>query len=271
MSQPAQRVRGKYGRKHADPARSRRLLERYLDPRAALARAGLPPVTWTADVDRSSKVPSFPMYGNDQIGDCTIAGLAHLLGAVSAYGSGTEVMFSDAEVQKTYSRVGGYVPGNPDTDNGCLCLDVLNDAQANGMADTSGKVHKVAAHAQLGNPADEELLAQCLQVFGSVYVGFNVQQVIEAEFEQGQVWTWQPGGQVIGGHCVVLQRRYPCGSMHGVLEYITWGARQRADFGWQARAVEEAHVVITPEWLRANGTTVEGLDLRQLLADSQLV
>lgn len=262
---------GKYGCLPPDPQRPARILERYLDPRARLARTGLPPVSWTADVDRSSQVPSFPMYGNDRLGDCTVAGLGHLLGAVSTYGSGAEAMFSDAEIEKTYSRVSGYVPGNQATDNGAFCADVLDDAAANGMTDLNGTVHKVLGHARLGNPADEELVAQCLDVFGSLYVGFTVQQHMEAEFGQGQVWTWQPGDAEVGGHCVVLQRRYPCGSRHGVLEYVTWGARQRADFAWQAHAVSEAHVVITSEWLRAAGTTVEGLDLQQLLADSQLV
>jgi len=271
VSHPAPRVPGKYGRLSPDPGRPRLTLEKYLDPRTPLSAAGLPPVSWTADVDRSSQVQQIPMYLNNELGDCTIAGLAHLFGAVSVYGGRAEALFADAEIERTYSRVGGYVPGNPATDQGCACADVLEDARVNGMTDVNGNVHKVAGHAQLGNPADEELVAQCLDVFGSLYVGFNVQQSIEAEFSAGQVWTYTPGEPYVGGHCVVLQRRYPCGSMHGVLEYWTWGARQRADFGWQANTVEEAHVAITDDWIRANGTTVEGLDLVQLLADMAYV
>lgn len=258
---------GKYGRKPFDPEKPRLVLERYLDPRQRLTRAGLPPVAGTADVDRSSRVPAIPMYLNDAIGDCTIAGEAHLVGAVSVYSGHPEVLFADSEVQAVYSRVGGYVPGDPATDQGCNMADVLADLKANGITDVNGVSHQAEGYASLGNVADEDLLAQCLEVFGSVYVGFNVQQHMEAQFSAGQVWTWRPGDAVVGGHCVVLQRRYPEGSMHGILEYWTWGARQRADFGWQAHAVEEAWVVVTRDWIEANGTTVEGLDLTSLLAD----
>lgn len=199
--------------------------------------------------------------------NCTIAGEAHLIGAQSVYAGRPEVLFANSEVQSVYSRVGGYVPGNPSTDNGCEMSDVLADLKQNGINDTAGVNHKCEGYASLGNPADEDLLAQCLDVFGSVYVGFNVQQHMETEFSNGQVWTWQPGDSLVGGHCVVLQRRYPEGSMHGVLEYWTWGARQRADFTWQARAVEEAWVVVTRDWIAANGTSVAGMNLPTLLAD----
>lgn len=263
-------VPGKFGRKPFNPEVKHLVFEKYLNPRAKLARPGLPPVAWTEDVDRSSEVSSIPMYLNDQLGDCTIAGIGHLYGAVSVYGGHPEVLFEDAEIQAVYSRVGGYVPGEASTDQGCNMADVLADNKANGITDTAGTVHKNLGYARLGNPADEELVGQCLDVFGSLYVGFNVQSHMMSEFP-GQVWTWQPGDSLEGGHCVVLQRRYPCGSVHGVLEYWTWGERQRADFGWQANAVEEAWVVVTPEWITANGTSVEGMDLQQLLADMAYV
>jgi hypothetical protein len=211
------------------------------------------------------------MYLNDQLGCCTIAGLAHLFGAMSAYGSGTEALFDNSVIQATYSAVGGYVPGDPSTDNGCVMQDVLAYARANGMADTTGKVHKVLGSARMGNPADELLLGQVLDVFGSVYVGFDVQPVIEQEFDNGQPWTYAPGEPVIGGHCVVLQKRDPARSEVGILNYVTWGALQRATFPWQAHCVSEAWAVVSEDWVRSNGTTVEGMDLQQLLSDMAYV
>lgn len=271
MTQPA-RLPGKLGRLPMDKTRPRLTLERYLDPRTPLSRAGLPPVGWHQDVDRSSQVPSIPMYMNDRLGCCTIAALAHMFGAWTVYAGAAagEALFSDEEIVTVYSRVGGYVPGDSSTDQGCLCSDVLADAQSVGITDVRGTVHKVAGYAAMGNPADEYLLAQLLDVFGAVYVGFDVQQHMMTEFSQHQVWTWLTGDQDVGGHCVPLQRRAPTGpGIHGVLEYWTWGTRQRADFRWQANAVEEAWVPVTEDWIRANGTTVEGLDLAQLLADAQ--
>jgi hypothetical protein len=260
---------GKYGRNPLDPARPRLTLERYLDPRVALAVGGLEPVPLDWDVDRASEVASWPMYLNDTLGDCTIAEEGHMFGAVTRYAQGDEVLFADAEIQTVYSRVGGYVPGEASTDNGCVIADVLADARAVGMTDTSGKVHKVAGYAMFGNPADEELLGQVLAVFGTICTGINVQQQMEAEFSDGKPWTWRKGAPSIGGHCVALQRRFGTGA--APLEYVTWGALQTATPEFQAHAVEEAWAVVTEDWVRANGTTIDGINLEQLLADMELV
>jgi hypothetical protein len=263
------RQAGKYGRRPFDPARRRLTLERYLDPRAPMSRAGLPPVPLTQDVDRASRVTSWPMYLNDQLGDCTIAAIGHMYGAWTTYATGTEALFSDDQVQATYSRIGGYVPGDPSTDNGCVMADVLADQQANSMTDTAGHPHGVAGYAAFGNPGDEDLLGQVLDVFGSAYVGINCQASILTEFSNGEPWTWTPGEAVEGGHAICLQRRL--GSGDAPLEYVTWGALQAATVNFQANAAEEAWAVVTHDWLAANGTSVEGLDLQQLLADMAYV
>lgn len=263
------RQAGKYGRLAPDPGRPRLTLERYLDPRNPMSRQGLPSVPLTDDVDRASAVPSWPMYLNDSLGDCTIAGIGHFYGALSQYGHGSEALFADTEIQAVYSRVGGYVPGDPSTDNGCVMGQVLADQKATGITDTAGKVHKVAGYAGFGNPHDLNLLGQVLEVFGTVYVGCNVQQQMEQAFADGQPWTWVPGDEIIGGHAICLQRRL--GSGNAPLEYVTWGALQPATTAFQAYAVEEAWAVVTEDWVRTNGTTVEGLDLQQLLSDMRYV
>lgn len=262
---------GMLGRLPMDPARPRLTLERYLASDAPLRKGGLPAVPMTQDVDRASRVASWPMYVNDQLGCCTISAAAHQFGAWSTYAGRPEVMFSDDEIVTAYSACGGYVLGDPGTDQGCVMADVLAYLKHTGMTDTSGKVHKVAGYAALGNPADENLVGQVLDVFGSLYVGFDVQNHMMAQFEAGQVWTWWPGDALVGGHCVPLQRREPAGSRHGILDYVTWGEVQHADFGWQAHAVSEAWAVVTQDWIEADGDTVEGLNLSQLLADMRYV
>jgi hypothetical protein len=259
---------GKFGRLPFDPERPRLVFEKYLDPRTPLSAAGLPPVSLYENVDRASKVSSWPMYCNDQVGCCTISALGHMYGAWATYSGRDEALFADSEITSVYSRNSGYVPGNPATDTGCNMASVLADQVANGMEDNAGELHKVLGYAAFGNPADEDLLGQALDVFGSVYVGFNVQQENMTEFGTG-VWTWTPGAPFIGGHCVPLQRRLPAGSRHGILQYVTWGELQLADFGFQAHLVEEAWVVVTQDWVQANGVTVAGMNVVQLLADMQ--
>jgi hypothetical protein len=148
--------------------------------------------------------------------------------------------------------------------------DVLADARRNGITDTKGKVHKLLGFAALGNYADQELLAQVADVFGSVYVGFNVEQSNETQFDEGLAWTYTPGDTIVGGHCVVLQRRFG-GKPAAPYEYVSWGALVSATQSFQANLVEEAWAAVSEDWVRACGTTVEGLDLKQLLADMAYV
>lgn len=271
------RTPGKYGRLAPDPAKPVLTLERYLDPRAALKLGGLPAVGLDQDVDRASEVTDWPMYLNDQIGDCTIAGLGHMFGALSRYGQGTEALFSDDVIQHVYSSISGYDPaaGPPDdnpTDAGCQMSDVLKFAHRNGMPDTSGKLHKVAGYARLGDPRNGSLIGQVLDVGGTVYTGINCQAVIQREFQENKPFTWQKNGEVEGGHCIVLQRRKPkAAASAGTLGYVTWGALAEATVGFQDHAVEEAWFVISGDWLNDKGDSVEGLDLSQLLSDMKYV
>lgn len=67
--------------------------------------------------------------GNDQIGDCVIAWILHSLGLVQyAACNGPPFAATLTQAVQLYSAIGGYVPGNPWTDNGCdptVALDYL--------------------------------------------------------------------------------------------------------------------------------------------------
>lgn len=261
---------GKYGRLPFDPERRHLVLERYLDPRVKLTRAGLPPVAPAADVDRATAVTSWPMYLNNQLGDCTVAAAAHMLAAMCVYAGFPEPSFADDVILHAYSAVSGYIPGDQATDSGALCSDVLAYLKATGIPDTAGKVHRVAGYARIGNAADLDLIGQVLDVGGTVYTGVDVQQHMVQQFADRQPWTYQPGDQVEGGHCINLQRRQGAG-VAAPLEYVTWGALQAADPVFQAQLVQEAWFVASEDFIRASGTSVEGMDLQQLLADAQYV
>src|SRR5271170_2323534 len=104
---------GHYGRKkpHPEPAHPRVTLEDHVD---FTVLPVLPSV-----IDWCSKVKDWPMYLNDQLGCCTWAEVGHALEAWTAY-AGTEVDIPQSYVLTGYEAVGGYVPGNPSTDNGCV-------------------------------------------------------------------------------------------------------------------------------------------------------
>jgi hypothetical protein len=227
----------------------------------------LPPVPLTADVDRATQVTSWPMYLNDQLGDCTVAGAGHMFAAMSVYAGNPEPLFSDEVITATYSAVSGYVPGDPSTDNGADMQTVLQYLKTTGMTDTAGTTHQVAGYALFSDPSAEMLLGQVLNLFGTVYVGIDCPQSAEQQFADGVPWTYVPGSAAAGGHCIVLQHRYPAGAEVDIDEFVTWGALQRANFGFTGHYAAEAYAVVSQDWIDVNGTSITGFDLQQLLAD----
>lgn len=267
MTTPA-RQHGKGGRIPRNPERPVPILEQYIVPRSDLAVASsLTRIPLSAEVDRSSKVPSWPMYANDSLGDCTCAAAGHMVTAWSAFGSGAAVSFTDTVIIGLYSKAGGYVPGDPSTDNGADMQTVLEVLRQDGIADTSGKVHKVAAYAMFGNSANEVLRGSVLETFGTVYDGFNCPESALTEFDNGQVWTYEPASPNDGGHAVCMQHRYPAGSEQGISEWVTWGALQRGTFGFIAQYFDESYCVVSQDYVDAAGVSPDGYDLEQLLAD----
>lgn len=229
---------------------------------------GLPVVAATADVDRATEVTSWPMYKNDSLGDCTVAGIAHVIGAMAVYGGHPLPLFADAEIVRVYSAVAGYNPQTGAGDNGANMQTVLDYIKANGITDTAGKVHKVVAYAALRNPADTTQLAEVLNTFGAAYVGINCPQSAQSQF--GKLWTYRRFSPIEGGHAIGFHRREPL-SASGPIVYSTWGALQPATTGFHKRYTEEAWAVVSADWLEANGESPEGLDVTQLLADMSLV
>lgn len=264
-------IHGLYGRNQPDLTKFMPRLEDYNTPGPMRVAAGLPNIPGTINIDRATDVPQWPMYLNDQLGDCTIAGMGHLFGAMSVYGGHPFALFNDSVIQSTYSAIGGYVPGQPNTDQGCAMPDVLKYMSSTGMTDEAGKTHKVAAWAAFGNPTDATLLSQVLAIFGGVYLGINCPQSAETEFDNHQVWTYVTNSPIAGGHAIAMHHRKPYGSQVGVFDFSTWGALQWATLSFISGYVEEAYVVITEDWIRTNGTSMFGLNLKQMLADMTYV
>jgi hypothetical protein len=232
------------------------------------AGGGLPVVAPADNVDRATDVTSWPMYDNDTLGDCTVAGIAHVISAMAVYGGNPLPVFSDNEIIRVYSAVGGYVPGDPNTDQGANMQTVLDYIKLNGMTDEAGKLHKIVAYAAFGNPKDTNLLAGVLNTFGAAYVGINCPASAQTQF--GKLWSWQPCSPIEGGHAIGFHRRAPLAGQ-GPIVYSTWGALQPATLGFHKHYATEAWAVVSQDWLEANGLSLEGLNLAQLEADMHYV
>ena len=216
-----------------------------------LKSAALPPTP--AVVDYASKVRAWPMYLNDQLGDCTCAGVGHCVQAWTAYAKGL-VTLPDSAVLSLYERM-GYVPGDPSTDNGAVEQDVLAEVHKNGIGG-----HKILAYAQVNHTNPEEMKT-ALNLFGSLYLGAQMPQSAMDQTNSGQPWSVVPGSPIVGGHCFVAQR---WDTTAAPMTVVTWGQLQRVTDQWWLENGDEAWVVITQDWFSANGKTITGVDLVQL-------
>jgi hypothetical protein len=219
------------------------------------------------EVRYSAAVPDPGMLCNDEIGCCVISAMAHL----TMYQSANERLPlpppSIAEVIATYSAIGGYVPGQPSTDNGCNMLAALKYWRRHGMP-IGGALHKIHAFAAV-NPHDPQDVASALWLFGGLFVA--VELPIAAQ--DMQAWTgvptqvsgdWEPGGW--GGHCVTIQdiQGGPRGDTFGV---CTWGGITPMDTGFLQAYGSEAYVVLSDDWLGPDGRCPAGFDREALAQD----
>jgi hypothetical protein len=187
----------------------------------------------------------FPMDGNDTLGDCTIAALAH---AVTTYHGlvGSKSIMNKSAVVKLYMHLTGGV------DSGLNELDVLNYWQSNAVSKD-----KILAFVSI-DPKNHTHIQQAIQLFGGVYIGFQVQQNCVQEFNAHQPWT--PGPLTTDGHAVYAVAYDQTG-----LTMLTWGNTQQGTWAWWDECVDEAYAILPPE--AKNPEFAPGFNLAQLQAD----
>ena len=187
----------------------------------------------------------FPMDGNDTLGDCTIAALAHAVTTYRGLVNKQTIMAKNAVV-KLYMHLTGGV------DSGLQELDVLNYWRQN-------KVNgdEILSYVSISTK-NRTHIQQAIQLFGGVYLGFQVQANCIQEFDARQPWT--PGPLTNDGHAV-----YAVGYDQNYLTVLTWGNTQQATWAWWDECVDEAYGILPPE--AKDPTFAPGFNLAQLQAD----
>jgi hypothetical protein len=192
----------------------------------------------------------FPMDGNDTVGDCTIAALAHASTVYSGFVNHKPHIMAASKVLKTYYHLTGGV------DSGLAELDVLN----------YWREHKVSGDQILSfvsiDPKDHAHVKQAINMFGGVYLGFQVQQNCEADFNAHKPWT--PGPLTKDGHAV-----YAVAYDDKGVTVLTWGTTQRGTWAWWDECVDEAYAIVPPEAKKEG--FCPGFNVRQLLSDLEEV
>ena len=191
----------------------------------------------------------FPIDGNDSLGDCTIAALAHAITIYEGLVGRKEIMTKQSVV-KLYLHLTGGV------DSGLNELDVLNY-----WRQTTVGGDKILAYASV-DVKNHTHVQQAIQLFGGVYLGFQVQQNCVQEFDDRQPWT--PGPLTTDGHAV-----FAVGYDATGLTVLTWGNTQKATWAWWDECVDEAYAILPPE--AQNPDYAPGFNFSQLKADLEAV
>lgn len=233
--------------KHAPKLDYRTLqLGDYLTPKLAAPPASydvLPTVYKKLKISDPTNL--FPMDGNDTLGDCTIAALAHAETVYNGLIGKKKILAKQAVVKLYYHLTGGV-------DSGMNELDVLNYWQSNSV-----NGDKIAAFAKI-NVKNQTHVQQAIQLFGGVYLGFQVQENAIQEFDARQPWI--PGPLTNDGHAVYAVSYDATG-----VTVLTWGNTQQATWGWWDECVDEAYAILPPE--AEESDFAPGFNFAQLKAD----
>lgn len=219
----------------------------FIEPKA-------PPMLHRADID-----PHPQMFDNDQIGDCSSAGLANIMLASTALWSRDKITvpLTAADAVRFYEQSTGYNPAVPGSDQGGVLTEVLAYAMSHGY-----KVGQWWTYVPLWGSLDihdQNAIANVMHTLGAVYCGFGLAEA--DQYTVGQVWdTTTPGDQSSwswGGHCAVLWSYAGLGDTD-LVDILTWGGIQKATWRWVKARMFEAHAVGFRQLLPASGTNQLG-------------
>jgi hypothetical protein len=197
----------------------------------------------------SNPATLFPMDGNDTLGDCTIAALAHADTVFNGLIGQKKIMAKQAAV-KLYMHLTGGV------DSGLNELDVLNYWQS-----TGAEGDKILAFVKI-NEKNHVNVQQAIQLFGGVYLGFQVQQNAQQEFDARTPWI--PGPLTSDGHAVFAVAYDATG-----VTVLTWGNTQQGTWAWWDECVDEAYAILPPQAKKSDFSP--GFNFTQLQADLEAV
>lgn len=225
------------------------------------------------DYQELSKLPAAPlkaghfaavrdwqgMLGNDQYGNCVLAGGDHEHIDWSIEG-GTSAVFTAKTALADYAAITGFNPKDPSSDQGTDMQVAASYRRKTGLIDANGKRHKIAAYLAIA-AGDADELKQAAYLFGACGVGIQFPSSAMDQFNAGKTWTVVRGGTIEGGHYVPA-----VGYDHQYVYVVTWGKLQRMSWAFFAKYCDEAIAYISPEMVKG-GKTPEGFNINQLTAD----
>ena len=245
------------GRKRPVARGPRLELRRYLD------LGSLPPLPVSVDYSPAARVPLSQAYLNDQLGDCVVAAMAHLVGLFTGNAGAAPVVFTQQQIIALYSAIGGYVPGNQSTDLGCNEQDALSFWMNHGAPIGS---HQIAGWLAV-DPNNLNEVKAAAYLFENLFFGIELPDAWTTISSSGFVWdAGTPDPQ--NGHAVISTGYNAQGiqiDTWGLIGTMTWPALARDVI---AQSGGELYTVISQDVInRATNKTPAGLNWQQLVSD----
>jgi len=245
-------------------------------PRFALRNylsRGMPAPPATCDFTKHAAAALSKIYDNDTLGDCVIAGMAHVVGVMTGNAGAKPFLYSNAQIVGLYSAIGGYVPGQASTDQGCDEQTALNYWENNGALPPNTTsptgAHKIAGWMTVDSTNVEEFQT-ALWLFENLYFGIELPDAWVNPMPSASGFVWDAAGppDPNNGHCVV-----GVGYTSAGVVIDTWGMTglmtnaALAKYPNQA-ANGELYTVVSMDALgKANQKAPSGFDWSQLVAD----
>ena len=211
----------------------------------------LPPLP--AESDWFKKVSKFNMAGNDQWGDCVVAGASHMIQTWTANAGRHEVITPDQTVINQYLKL------TDGQDTGLDLLSFLNVWRQKGIF--GGE--KIGAFVSV-NPAKITQMQYANWLFGGIYLGLMLPEA----WQDAKIWDGGPMGPVgryepgsWGGHCVAAGKASPTGYV-----VSTWGMEISVTPSGMLYA-DEAYAIVDLSWFNVNHKTPTGLAWKDLMSD----
>lgn len=201
---------------------------------------------------------SFHEWGmllNELLGDCVPAGVLHSIMLFYLNNGELPPIFTDADAEHLYERMGHYVPGQPETDQGCNEQEAM-EVWEEGIQTTHGE-HKIEGTVAI-NPKNREQVKRAIWEFEVVHPGIALPITAQGQSEWTVVEPKLQGNAAPGswgGHDAPV-----CSYDEWRQRYLTWGGEELGTWGFWDAYVEEAHVVITTEMRNKKGVSPSGVN-----------
>jgi hypothetical protein len=199
---------------------------------------------------------------NDSLGDCTCAGAGHARQVWTFNANPPMVAVPDAAVLTLYESACGYVPWQPNTDQGGIEQQVLTYWIKSGF---DGQ--ELTAFVEV-DPVNQEDVRQAIFDCGLVYIGINVPAYLEGLEAPGSVWDVNPGADnsIVGGHCVILAGY---DALAGTYKVISWGSYYTMTAAFFTAQTDEVYGLVDSDWVAQTGQTPAGLTVLEWTAQMQ--